>query len=100
MKFEFEVGTNEKHLITFSRNWLTGSMSFKSDGRELFSQNALNPTTHVSVTLVHSHTVAVGISEHHVIRIERERPLLMAGFRPHSYRVFIDDRLIQARRGY
>jgi hypothetical protein len=36
----------------------------------------------------------------HDIVIEKDRPLLFAGFRPQTYRLFIDGKLVQQQSGF
>jgi hypothetical protein len=40
-------------------------------------------------------TFEVGQKEKHAVRIEKERPLLLAAVRPHRYRIFVDDEFVQ-----
>jgi hypothetical protein len=40
-------------------------------------------------------TFEVGHDEKHVVRIEKERPQMLAAFRPHTYRVSIDDKIVK-----
>lgn len=94
MKFAFEVdGTS----IEFSRNWFTGqcTLTVGTESRTLASQ--LNPFTHYSLTLERRWAVPVNGRE---VVIEKQRPLLFAGLRPHTYRVFVDGNLVQERTGY
>lgn len=100
MKFELEVGSTEKHQITFDRSWFTGAMSIKVDGHEVASRSSLNPATHVFFELVERFPFSVGQGDRHDVLIEHERPVLIAGLRPHKYRVFVDGQLVQERRGY
>jgi hypothetical protein len=37
--------------------------------------------------------------EDHAVIIEKERPLLLAGLRPQTYRVFVDGKLVLERSG-
>ena len=91
MEFEFEVGQSDKHKIQFSRNRHTARINILVDNEEVASKNPLNPATHISFKLTQRFEFKVGSRENHVIRIEHIRPLLVAGFRKHRYRIFIDE---------
>jgi len=36
----------------------------------------------------------------HAVIIEKERPLLLAGLRPQTYRVFVDGKFVLERNGF
>ncbi len=100
MRFTLEVGDNEKSRIELSRNWFTGAMQILVNGEEVARQNWLSPSTHFNFPRKRRHEFMVGNVEKHQVVIEKERPLLVAGIRPQTYRVFVDGRLIHERSGY
>jgi hypothetical protein len=100
MKFTLEVGDTEKSRIEFYRNCITGAMQILVNGEQVAEQSWLSPSTHFSFTLKRRNAFEVGKVEKHQVVIERERPLLVAGIRPHTYRVFVDGQLIHERSGY
>ena len=100
MEFEYEIGQNEKHKIQFSRNRYTGEVKILTDDKEVASKSPLNLATHVSFKLTHPFEFEVGSVEKHAIRIEHTRPLLLAGFRKHWYRIFIDEVFYKEHYGY
>ena len=100
MEFNLEVGMNEKHQVHFKRNWFTGKLVILVDSQPVVTKSPLNPATHVSVKLSHKYDFSFGDLEKHTIRIERIRPLLLAGLRPHEYRVFIDENLVSEHKGF
>ena len=59
-------------------------------------QSSLNPFTHYSMKLKRQWHFSV---EDHAVIIEKERPLLLAGLRPQTYRVFVDGKLVLERSG-
>jgi hypothetical protein len=100
MKFTVEVGDNEKSRIELYRNWFTGAMQILVNGEQVAQQSWLLPSTHFSFSRKRRHEFGVGEVEKHQVVIERERPLIIAGIRPHTYRVFVDGKLIHEQRGY
>jgi predicted secreted protein len=84
MKIAFDVDGMPAEL---TRNWFTGSFVLTAGGQTWQLQSPFNPTTHFSFAM-HRHW-HVSINGHDV-RIEKQRPVLIAGFRSHTYRVFID----------
>jgi len=95
MKFNFEVGNREKHQITFSFNQMFGNLKITVDGETLKRDFRL-----LSFNLIKKYEFNVGVQERHKIVIEKERKLLLAGFRPQKYRVFVDDKLLQEHEGF
>jgi hypothetical protein len=94
MHIEFKIGDAN---AAFSRNWFTGKALLDVDGQIIQLQSSWNPTTHYSTHLNRSWQVGVGSDE---VVIEKIRPLLLAGFRPHSYRILLDGELIVEQAGY
>lgn len=94
MEFTFDV---DGVPVKFARSWLSGSMSVVVDGKEQVLQSALDPSTSVSVTLKRQWKISVKGRE---VTIEKERPLLMSAFRPHTYRVFIEGKVVLERTGF
>lgn len=90
MKFEFEVGQNEKHLISFYFNKFLGNLEIKVDNEQVIKDFR----TH-SIELTVSYDFTIGVSEVHDIKISKVRPLFFAGFRSNSYQVFVDGKMIK-----
>jgi hypothetical protein len=118
MRFSFEVGMEEKHQVEFSwgnflgaaKIWVDGNLILKS--RPLALQDLAQAGSLCTVTgsvrylagmangsgmpeLTTGWTFEVGQQERHVVRVEKERPLILAGFRSHTYRIFVDDQFVQ-----
>ena len=119
MKFSFEVGQSEPHKVEFYWGPMFGTLRIKVDNEiikeksfMLFSPTGLpgeldevpkNEKLNygfIEVQLVEKWSFEVGIYEKHSVRIEKERAKLLSGFRPHTYRVFVDDELIEEHNGY
>ena len=94
MELTFEVdGTS----IKFSRNWVTGRCTLNTGTADEILQSSLNPLTHFSLNTTRRWQYSV---KGHDVVIEKDRPLLFAGFRPQTYRVFVDGELVQQRSGF
>lgn len=118
MRFSFEVGQAEPHTVEFYWGQMFGTLQIKVDHKivdekslTLFSPTNLTAPLDVAeheklklgaleIQLVEKWSFEVGIYEKHRVRIEKERAKLLAGLRPHIYRVFVDDELIEEHRGY
>jgi hypothetical protein len=100
MKFVLEIGDREKSKVEFSRNWFTGAMKILVDGLRVAHQSPLSPATHFAVKLKRRYEFEVGEAEKHKVVLENERPLLLAGVRAHTYRVFVDGHLVHEQSGY
>ncbi len=94
MKFSFMVGVREQHRVDFSFDQFAGNLEILVDGQPLIKDFRL-----LSLKLTKRYEFTVGVQEQHSIAIEKERRLLLAGFRPQKYRIFIDDRLVQTYEG-
>jgi len=122
MKFSFEVGKNEKHQIEFqwskwlgvAKIWVDGILIQKSrplayselaqladmrgiGGKARFLSQTFSGQA--TLQMIRGWEFEVGEQERHAIRIEKERPLILAAVRPHIYRLFIDGQLANEYRG-
>lgn len=122
MKFSFEVGQNEKHQIEFqwskwmgvAKIWVDGALIQKSrplafselsqlaemrsiGGKARFLSQTVSGQANLQ--MIRGWEFEVGKQEKHAIRIEKERPVLLAALRPHLYRVFIDEQLASEYSG-
>ncbi len=90
MKFEFEAGKTEKSLVRFRFNKFWGNVCISVNGKV-----RLRDFRMYSKELVASWDLIVGVAEQHRIRIEKIRPLLLAGFRSNTYKVYIDGKFFK-----
>lgn len=95
MQFSFTVGTGEQHVVEFTRDWISGAVHVTVDGAEALS--TVDPPIWFKLTKRYEFTV--GDREPHAVVIENERPLLVGGSRPHTYRVLIDGQLTATHKG-
>jgi len=100
MKFTLEVGEKEKHRIDYCRDPFFGTERLRADGQLVASRSVVSLSNYVSFPLCRRYEFSVGELEKHTLVLEKERPLLLAGFRPHTYRVLVDGKLILERQGY
>jgi hypothetical protein len=118
VRFSFDVGQQEKHEVEFTwgkffgvaKIWVDGELILKSRPlalREL-SQAAKLHTVSGSAgylagmasgaalpPLTTGWAFEVGQQERHVVRIEKERPRILAALRPHTYRIFVDGQFVR-----
>jgi hypothetical protein len=94
MKIEFTI---EGQNLRFRRNWFTGRASLDTPDGCAGLSDPYSPSTHFSLSLTKSWLT---MFRTHAITIEKVRPLFMAGFRPQSYRVLVDDTVVASARGY
>lgn len=93
MHIEFRIGDIR---ATLHRHWFSGGMTLVAAGRSIRLQHPLHPGTHVSWRRERHWDVQV---EGHAVRVEKVRPLLMAGIRAQTYRVFVDGQQVAGARG-
>jgi hypothetical protein len=122
MKFSFEVGQYEKHQIEFqwskwlgvAKIWIDGTLVQKSrplaysELTQLASMRGMvrqarfisqTASGQAALQMVRGWDFEVGQQEKHAIRIEKERPVILAALRPHNYRLLIDGELASEYRG-
>src|SRR5262245_12922339 len=100
MRFALEVGNQERYRIEYFRSWFWGTERLHADGQIVASRQAWSLSNIWSFPLCRRYEFRVGAAEPHVVVFEKERPLLLAGFRPHTYRLFVGGQLVHERRGY
>jgi len=83
--------------VEFYRNWFTGSAKLRVAGAERALQDPLDPSTHFSWNLTRRLRCEVAS---HMVVIEKQRPVLFAGFRPQTFRILVDGKLVAEQRGY
>lgn len=94
MDFSLEIGETEKHLLEFHFNQTVGDLLIKVDGHPVVKDFRM-----FSLGLVKTYAFEVPGKEPLSVKIEKRRPLLLAGFRPQKYRVFVNNRLVKSYEG-
>jgi len=89
MKVMIAVNDTE---VYFERNWFTGRFTYTVNGITSVLVPALRLSTHFSVRLSETYKLTIG---DHIVTVLKERPLLLAGLRPHTYRFYMGDRLLK-----
>jgi hypothetical protein len=88
MKFEFEVGEEEKHRVEFSHDLFWGRLECHVDGKYIPVEGLQHFGGHVEAV----RSFLIGNVEKHEVRIQLIRPLIFAGFRKDwKYKVFVDN---------
>jgi hypothetical protein len=90
MKFTVEIGNEEKQVISYSFNKFWGNVLVTVNGEKVKSDLRL-----YSLKLSKMYEFTVGTIEKHTIKIEKIRPLVMAGFRSNTYRVYVDGEMFK-----
>ncbi|MFH2092935.1 MAG: hypothetical protein ABIJ31_11285 [Pseudomonadota bacterium] len=100
MKIVLTLGDKDQTKVIIARNWFAGTFTYTVDGRKRPIKNPFSPSANFSFTLKKSYEFQVGNTRLYKILIEHTRPLLLAGFRPHQYDIFVDDDLHTRYNGY
>lgn len=113
MKFSFEVGEQNKHMVSFSWNQLWGSLRIKIDGKTVAQRNIqlCSPvgdepegvTWHFAgmpIQLLEKWEFVIEDSPDIHVRIEKMRPQLFAAFRPHSYCAKVNGEVVIEKTGF
>jgi hypothetical protein len=95
MHLSFEVGKNDKHYVDFTCCHFWGNVVIKVDEVVVRRDLAM-----FMFGLEKEWNFPVGTSEFHMVTIRKIRPLLLAGFRPHRYIVYIDGEWEEESEGY
>ena len=94
MEIEFSIGDVPARL---KRGWFLGGMKIVTPSEVIWLQHPAHLGTHFSFRLVQAWERAIG---GHSVRVEKIRPLLVAGARPQDFRVFVNGKLVAGASGY
>jgi hypothetical protein len=83
--------------IELSRNAFTGRCTLNTGTEDKVLDSPWNPLTHFSFRLKKQRHCSI---KGHDIIIEKKRSLFFSGFRPQTYRIFVDGELVQERQGF
>jgi len=95
MTFTFGVGDKEKHRVTFRFNQIWGNLKITVDDSVV-----VRDFQTFSLHLTKKWEFSVGEGEPHKVTIEKERKLILAGFRKQKYRAFVDSVLVAEHEGF
>jgi len=93
MKFTVEIGNTEKQMIYFGFNKFWGNIKISVNGKTVKRDLVM-----FSFDTVRSYEFEVGRKEIHQIRIEKVRPVYLAGLRSNDYKVYVDGTLFKTFR--
>lgn len=93
MDLDFSIGRIPAKL---TRGWFWGGMKLVTPGSSIWLQHPINPTTHFEFKLTRSWQCSV---DGHEVRVEKTRPLFLAGVRHQRYRVYVDGTLVANSEG-
>ena len=94
MEIEFSIGGIPARL---KRGWFLGGMKIETANKVVWLQHPASLGTHFSFRLAQAWVRSIG---GHLVRVEKVRPLLVAGARPQEFRVFVDGHLVAGADGY
>lgn len=90
MRFKFELGETEKHVIEYEFNQWFGKLTIKVDSHLVQQSQRL-----FSEPVREDFTLTVGVNERYTVRIEKQRKKLYGQLN----RVFVNNRLTQLYQG-
>jgi len=94
MEIEFSIGSLPARL---QRGWFLGGMKLTTPNEVLWLQRPWEIATHFSFRRTRAWEQTVGGRS---VKVEKVRPLLVAGARPQEYRIFVDGELVASAHGY
>jgi len=95
MKFQIDVGDQEKHQVEFTHEKTWGGVQFSVDGAAV----PAGATPPLSLNRECVFTLLVGEQEKHEVRVQLVRPWLFAAFRRWTYTVFVDGKAVRTQEG-
>jgi hypothetical protein len=87
--FAFEVGTSERHNVTFHWRLGPGEATISVDGAEVLRER--HP---FGMKSTRQYKVAVGRAEIHSVVVEKRKPAAWGGVRKQAFRAFVDGELV------
>jgi hypothetical protein len=100
MKFTCQIGEAKKSTLQFARNWFTGGVTIKVDGRTVYRATVFTLGIHYSLSLVREYSFILHDPEPRKVVVEKLRPHLGDFGRPNEYRVVDGGRVVAVFRGW
>ncbi len=94
MQIDFDV---DGRPVQYYREQMLGTSELRTPDGVIEIDSPLSIGTHFSFKLKKQKTVQL---YGHTVTVEKVRPLLFAGFRPSTYRIFVDGVLRAEQSGY
>jgi hypothetical protein len=89
MQHAFTIGHHEKHVVLISDDKFWGSFRVTID-----NYIAIDNTFVLSFNLTRTWNLTVGVNERHALCIQKTRPMFFPYFKPHQYRIWVDNILV------
>jgi hypothetical protein len=93
MEIHFSIGQLPAKL---TRGWFWGGMKLVAPGHGIWLQHPLQWKTHFDLRLTRSWERSV---DGHQVRVEKLRPLMLAGLRAQDFRIYVDGNLAAHTNG-
>jgi hypothetical protein len=87
--FGFDVGDSERHRVEVHWGQIWGDAEIRVDGHQ-----ALRTWRMFELRRTRRYQIDVGRAEVHSVAVEKNRPLVLAGFRHQTFRAFVDGELV------
>lgn len=88
MEIDFDIDECNAHFV---HHPMTGKAELQLSGKVMELQSPYDPSTRFRLSPVRQCRRHIG---DHNVMIERRRHILFGAFRPQSYRILVDDRLV------
>jgi hypothetical protein len=93
VRYQVEIGTQERHVLDVSWDQVWGLMSVTVDGNEVVHRRHL-----FGLRRVRRYEFSVGQSELHDVVVEKRKTLLVGGVRHQAVEVFVDGEKVDEAR--
>ena len=100
MNILLNFGLENQHKLQYNRNWFWGTEKLVLDGEVIKKRDITSASNWVSFPLCRRYKYTFDDIDKTEFILEKERPFLLAGIRPHKYRVLVNDELIHEQEGY
>jgi len=94
------LGKDKPVDLVIKRDSFTGDFYYLENGEKHQIKSPLDPTTHFSFKLKKTYEFEVGTSEKYKIVIEHIRPIAFAGFRPQTFKIYANGKLLETYKGH
>lgn len=89
MQHYFTVGNYEKHQVAINYEPFWGRFEIRVD-----SWTAISEWIMVDFQITRTWNLWIGVNEKHHLCIQKSRPMFLPHFKPHNYRIWIDNVLV------
>jgi hypothetical protein len=93
VRYQVEIGTEERHVLDVSWDQVWGLMSIRVDGAEVVRRRHL-----VGLRRVRRYELSVGEREAHKVVVEKRKTLVGGGVRHQVIEVFVDGEKVDEAR--